>query len=414
MKKIFALIDCNNFFVSCERVFNPSLKGIPVVVLSNNDGCIVARSNEAKQLGFRMGEPVFKCRDLADFWGLKALSSNFSLYSDMSHRIMKILKNICPSVEEYSIDEAFLDITDMEIKDLVVWGKGVRDRIFRSTGIPVSVGIACTKTLSKVASRVAKKREDGVYWITEENRTEVLERTDVNDVWGIGFRWTKKLKKLGINTALDFAKRDGMWIRKRMNVVGWRTWAELNGQSVFSLENAILSHKSLAYTRSFREGLTTFEELRSRIVEFAYEATSRMRHENSLCSEIFVFARGNAHKPPCYFNSATIRMEVPTDSPLEIVREAGNSVGRIFKEGEVFKKAGVILSKIIPNTQGTWNMFRKQDSEKKELSFKAVDRLNMKMGGTVRLASSPLSKYSGKDNLSPCYTTSWNGLMKVS
>ncbi|MCK9368530.1 Y-family DNA polymerase [Candidatus Dojkabacteria bacterium] len=413
MKKVFALIDCNNFFVSCERAFNPKLKNIPVVVLSNNDGCMVARSNEARAVGLRMGEPIFECTDLIDFWGVVALSSNFSLYNDLSNRVMSILKTFCPDIEIYSIDEAFLDISNLALPSFLEFGKKIKEEIYKQTGIPVSIGISSSKTLAKIASHKAKK-ESGVFIIDEDNRKNVLEDLPVSEVWGIGRMSRKKLNKLGINFVSDLLKLDSKQIRNLMSVTGLRTYLELSGTSVYGLDEKIVEHKSLAYTRSFRKGIEDYDGLRKRVVRFAFEVSSRLRAQRSTCNQVTVFIRGNKHHKSFYFNSKTLKTEKPIFFSTEVVKYAIKALDQIYKDGEGYKKAGVILSGIFPMGSTPMTIFEDRNADiKKEKAQEVIDEINKKYEDMISVASSVFEKNTSKQMLSPEYTTSWSGLMRV-
>jgi DNA polymerase V len=411
MKKIFALIDCNNFFVSCERAFNPRLRGIPVVVLSNNDGCMVSRSKEAKEIGLRMGEPVWECADLMDFWGVIALSSNFELYSDLSNRVMNILRTFSPNIEVYSIDEAFLEISNLHISSHLEFGKSIKEEIYKQTGLPVSVGIGASKTLAKIACHKGKK-ENGVFVIGKDNREDVLKKLSISEIWGIGRMSRKKLMNFGVFTASDFLNLDQKLIRHAMGVSGVRTYLELLGTQIYDLDEKIIVHKSIAYTRSFTKGIDAYDSLRKKVVQFSFEASRRLRVQNSVCNKITVFIRGNKHHKEYYRNVKTLKTDKPIFFCQEVVKYALKAFDEIFKEGEIYKKVGVILSEILPMGSSTLSIFEHEDSSKMRVQ-KVVDQINGEYEDIISLASSVLEKNTSKQKLSPCYTTSWQELMRV-
>ena len=285
---MLALVDCNNFYVSCERIFNPSLEGIPVVVLSNNDGCIISRSNEAKALGFKMGEPVFKRRDLIEKHNVKVYSSNYALYGDISHRVMNTLRNYSPMVEIYSIDEAFLDLTGINT-NLTKFGQTIRNQILKNIGMPIGIGIGATKSLAKVANKIAKK-DRGVFAIeTENQRLWALENTHIEDVWGVGRRYAVLLKKHGVNTALDFTKLSTDWIRNHMTVVGHRLRDELLGKPCIAMETVMQPKKNNATTRAFGKKLSDIGYIREAVSAHATSCAAKLRRQKSVARFVTVF-----------------------------------------------------------------------------------------------------------------------------
>jgi DNA polymerase V len=297
---MYALVDCNNFYVSCERVFQPQLNSSPVVVLSNNDGCIISRSNEAKALGIPMGTPEFQVRDLIKQHNIRIFSSNYALYGDLSHRVMKILENYTPNVEVYSIDEAFLNFSGMTIPDFNAYGSEIQHRILKWLSIPIGIGFASTKALSKVANKIAKKfpeRTNGIYVIdTEEKRIKALKWTKIEDVWGIGFRLTKKMQAKNINTAYDFTlPHNEAFIRREMGVVGMRLKYELEGKSVLEMEEP-KTNKNIAVTRSFEKDISDFNELKERVVTFASVCSEKLRKQNSCCNTVILYLRKDKFK----------------------------------------------------------------------------------------------------------------------
>lgn len=352
-KHIYALVDCNNFYVSCERVFHASVQHTPVIVLSNNDGCIVARSNEAKKLGIKMGQPVFECEKLIRKHHIQVFSSNYSLYADMSARVMKVLAQFSPRLEVYSIDEAFLDFSALNIDDLTEFGRVMKARVLQFTGIPVSVGIANTKTLCKIANETVKKdaRYQGVLDLTtlsSAEMDEVLAHIATEDVWGIGYKYSLFLMNHGILHAKDLKYADEKWIRRHLTVVGERTVLELRGTACIPLEIQRPAKKGIMCSKSFGRDITRFEELEEAIATYTARAAEKLRSQDSLASSITVFIRTNTFKKdsPQYSNSFSLRIPYPTAFTPELIRYALNALKAMYRDGYHYKKAGVYLTKI--------------------------------------------------------------------
>jgi len=389
----FALVDCNNFYVSCERVFNPRLHKRPVVVLSNNDGCVVARSNEAKALGITMGVPLFKVRDLVNRHAVAVLSSNYVLYGDMSDRVMATLQEFTPEVETYSIDEAFMNLAGISGEPLVDLGARVKERVRRITGIPVSIGIAETKTLAKLANRISKKSEkaQGVLDLTASPyREAALERTPIEDLWGIGRRYAKLLKSRGIENALLFARADRRWVRRALTVVGARLQLELLGVNCLPLEVAPRPRKSLTCSRSFGEPVSTLGELKEAVALFMSRAYEKLRRERLAASVVTVFIHTNRFRSdePQYANAATHELLYPTDSAEELLRCALDAVENMYREGFRYKKAGVMLNNIVPSDHLTRRMFGQDSWERTRRISQAMDEVNRRFGrNTIRYGS---------------------------
>ncbi len=418
---MYALIDCNNFFVSCERVFRPDLNGKPVIVLSNNDGCIISRSNEAKAIGFPMGAPFFECKELLKKYPVTYFSANFSLYGDFSHRIMHLLAGFCPDIEVYSIDEAFLCFsnlqTDESYKNI---GLRIKEHILRCTGIPVSIGFAPTKTLAKVANHVAKKypqQTQNVHVIDhEEKRIKALKWIAVEDIWGIGRSHSRRLKAMNICKGIDFIKLSDSWIKAKMSVVGLRIKQELMGQSCLKSEE-IKDKKSISISFSFEKEIYDLSSLKERISAFASKSASKLRKQHSVCGMILVYIHSNFHKKstPLFYKHMYIKLPFKTNSTIEIVKYSKAALEKIYKEGNGIKKAGVILSDIIPDKVIDLNLFE-QRKEEHDALMKTVDLLNNKMGEfTVHLASHKQSlKFKTlQQHLSPRYTTRWADILKI-
>ena len=418
---MYALVDCNNFYVSCERVFQPQLNGKPVVVLSNNDGCIISRSNEAKALGIPMGAPEFQVRDLIKQHDIRVFSSNYALYGDLSHRVMKILENYTPNVEVYSIDEAFLNFSGMTILDLNVYGAEIQHRILKWLSIPIGIGFAPTKALSKVANKIAKKfpeRTNGVYVIdTEEKRIKALKWTKIEDVWGIGFRLTKKMQARNIKTAYDFTlPYNEAFIRKEMGVVGMCLKYELEGKSVLEMEEP-KAKKNIAVTRSFEKDITDFNELKERVVTFASVCSEKLRKQNSCCNVVTLYLR----KDPFNANGekySFYRMQTlsfPSNTSFSISQTAIMMLKDLYQEGTAYKKAGVMVSEIVPSSQRQFMLFDEENPKYQKL-MEVMDAVQAKTGERkLRLASQDLKRtWKMKQNhLSNRYTTNFNELIEV-
>jgi DNA polymerase V len=354
-RKIIALIDCNNFYVSCERVFNASLNTRPVIVLSNNDGCVVARSNEVKKLGVKMGQPVFEIAELVKEHNIHLFSSNYSLYADMSNRVMSVLSQFSPVLEAYSIDEAFLDLTHLNIPDVTNYGKVVKAKVLKHTGIPVSVGIATSKTLTKIASEIVKKNPEygGVLDLSscsEEVIDEHLSRVEISDVWGIGPQYTTFLTSYGITTARDLKNANENWIRKHLTVVGNRTVLELRGISCIPIATDFPAKKGIGRAKTFGKEVTSYSDLEESVATYIARAAEKLREQESVASSLTVFVRTNSFNKniPHYSNSISVRIPYPTSFTPELIKYALSGLKLIYIEGYKYKKAGVHITKIIP------------------------------------------------------------------
>lgn len=408
---MFALIDCNNFYASCERVFAPHLNGKPVVVLSNNDGCAIARSNEAKALGIPMGAPAFEFEQLFRKHKVHVFSANFSLYGNMSNRIMHILSTYSPEVEIYSIDEAFLKLKGFDYFNLQDYGCAIRKKVTQGTGIPISVGIAPTKALSKVANRIAKKytQTGGVYLIdTEEKRVKALKWLAIEDVWGIGRKYAARLKEQGVNTAYDFTQLSDACVQKQFSIVGLRLKRDLSGIPTLDLED-IQAKKNIATTRSFEKNITKIEDLKERIATFAVTCSEKLRKQKSCCKMLVVFLRTNGFRKdlPQYSRSSLIKLPFPSNSSIELVEFACIALESIFIAGYSYKKAGVIIMDFIPESQIQLSLFE-NSNPKHEGLMKAIDKLNNRFGQQkIRLSIQDQKRVwkMKQEKLSPQYTT---------
>lgn len=390
---MFALLDCNNFFVSCERVLDPSLQEVPVVVLSNNDGCVVSRSNEAKALGIPMGAPVFKYRDLFEQHGVKCFSAKFEYYNFKSQQVSEIASEFSPNFEIYSIDELFLDFHGFKYFNLDEYSQNIKNVILQKTKIPVSIGIAPTKTLAKVANRIAKKYPEkfqGVCTLdTSEKIEKALQWLEIGDVWGIGRRLGNKMKDAGVYKAADLLKKPEIWVRKLMGIHGVRMINELKG--IKQLELVSPSKKqSIATTRSFMEMISDKEMLRERVETFAFSCAEKLRKQNSCCKVISVFLQTNRFRKdlPEYKNGFSVVLPNPSSSSIVLSKAANAIFEAIYKDGFLYKKAGVMVSDFVPENQRLINIFE-EDVENKHLPImKAMDALNKKYGkNKIRLAS---------------------------
>ena len=395
-KKI-ALVDCNSFYVSCERLFNPKIRKKPVVVLSNNDGCIISRSNEAKALGIKMGEPYFKEKDIIVKNNVQVFSSNYSLYGDLSRRVMRTLKRFNCDMEVYSIDEAFLDLSnypDDKIEDV---GKEIRNIVLQWTGIPTSIGIAKTKTLSKVANHIAKKKQSGlVSLIGVENIDPILEKVEINDVWGVGKQLTKFYHQNGVYNAKQLKNKSNTWIKKNSNVLSSRTAMELRGISCIDLEKISTKRKSCVVSRSFGKRVENFQELKEAIAGYSLNASEKIRSESLIAKSITVFVRTSPFQSRFgyYSNSKTIDLPIATNNSIEIVKVALNALESIFKNGYRYQKAGIILSHLSEATNNK-NLFSSEKDEKINNLMKSIDTTNYKYGrSTLSLATAGVHKKS--------------------
>jgi DNA polymerase V len=390
-----ALVDCNSFYVSCERLFNPGIRKKPVVVLSNNDGCIISRSNEAKALGIKMGEPYFKAKDIIIKNKVEVFSSNYSLYGDLSRRVMRTLKRFNSEIEVYSIDEAFLDLSNFPDQDVEKIGKEIRETVLQWTGIPTSVGIAKTKTLSKIANHIAKKKISGVTsLIGIENIDPILEKIDINNVWGVGRQLTKFYQKNGIYNAKQLKNKSNTWIKKSSNVLGSRTAMELRGISCISLETTTAKRKSCVVSRSFGKRIETFQELKEAVTNYCLNASEKIRSESLVTKAITVFIRTSPFQRNLgyYSNTKTIDFPIATNNSIEIVKTAVSVLEKIFKNGYQYQKAGVMLTGL-RNDDGRKNLFSSENDEKINNLMRSIDNTNYRYGrSTLSLASAGVQK----------------------
>ena len=414
-----ALIDCNNFYASCERIFNPRLIGKPIVVLSNNDGCIITRSAEAKELGIKMGEPYFKAKKIIDKNNVKVFSSNYSLYGDISQRVMETLARFASDVEIYSIDEAFLGLNGFENYELSKYCQYIRRTIKQWVGIPVSIGVSTTKTLSKIANNLAKKNKeyDGVCILKSWfDINEALKLTSIEDVWGIGRRLSIFLKKYKINTAYDFTQLDKGWIRKNMGVVGEKTFLELCGVSCIELELIPSDKKSCCVSRSFSKPVEKIDDLEESISSYGTRVAEKIREEGLVAESMSIFVLTNYfnRKEKQYSNSIKLQLPYPTNNSIKIVKRALEGIKKIYRQGYRYKKAGVILYGLTKakQTRGLLDY----DRESSDSIMNTLDRINERYGSsTIRLASEGVDKSWSmrRESVSPCYTTRFDDLVEA-
>ena len=393
-KKI-ALVDCNSFYVSCERLFNPKIRKKPVVVLSNNDGCIISRSNEAKALGIKMGEPYFKAKNIIIKNDVQVFSSNYSLYGDLSRRVMRTLKRFNSQIEVYSIDEAFMDLSNFSDEDVERVGKEIRETVLQWTGIPTSIGIAKTKTLSKIANHIAKKKQSGVTsLIGIENLDPILEKIEINDVWGVGRQLTKFYQKNGIYNAKQLKNKSNTWIKKCSNVLSSRTAMELRGIPCINLETTQTKRKSCVVSRSFGKRIETFQELKEAVSNYCLNASEKIRSESLVAKAITVFVRTSPFQRDYgyYSNSKTIDFPIATNNSIETVKTAVAILESIFKNGYRYQKAGVMLTGLRED-DGRKNLFSSEKDEKINSLMRSIDSTNHRYGrSTLSLASAGVHK----------------------
>lgn len=416
-----ALLDCNNFYVSCERVFDASVKRKPVVVLSNNDGCVISRSDEAKEMGITMGAPLFKVINKLDDYDTAIFSSNYALYGDMSGRVMRLLNKFTPEIEVYSIDEAFLSLEPRK-HSLEKLGHSIREKMYKWTGIPVSIGIAETKVLAKIANKRAKKdelKEKGVLNLYRSDKTEsILKETLVQDIWGIGYRSALKLRQNNILNGWQLREMDNRFARKLLSVVGARIALELRGIKCIPFEFVQTKKHNISCTRSFGRAIMDYRELRGAVKYFLTRACEKLRKYNMSANAVTVLVSTDRFKPyPFeYHNSATYSAAYPTDSNLELQEMALKTFDKIFKEGFEYKGAGIILSGLIPTEKLTTRIFDDEKYQQHHKLMKAVDEINQRFGrDTVRVGIKQdeglwMMKQTRK---SQGYTTNWNELLTV-
>jgi DNA polymerase V len=417
--KIFALVDCNNFYASCERVFDPTLKKRAIVILSNNDGCIVARSNEAKSLGIPMGVPVFEQKAVIKKHNVAVFSSNYQLYGDMSKRVMDSLGLFTPDMEVYSIDEAFLRLDYLQPRNLFEYCKTIREKILQWTGIPVSIGIGPTKVLAKVANHVAKKQTDvGVYDIrSQHNQDAILKSMDIKKIWGVARRWSERLNSMGIYKASELRDASPSIIRKHLSVVGERILRELRGQSCIDLEN-IQPRKNIMSSKSFGKLLTKKEPIEEALSNYTARACEKLRKQNSRAQAVHVFVQTNGFRETDrqYNNSITHTLTTPTSDTRIIIEAAKFCLSRIYKHGYRYKKTGIMLLDLIPVSLEQKQLFVDFDHRQSDHLMSIVDRVNKEQGSDTLFFGAQGVNREWKmrcGSRSPRYTTQWDELLTV-
>lgn len=420
---MIALVDCNSFYASCEQVFRPDLQGKPVVVLSNNDGCVIAANKEAKALThIPMFEPVFKIKEILKANNVTCFSSNYTLYADLSQRVMDTLREFSPLVEEYSIDESFVDLSHYPPEKLDFIAKKIRDTVFKNTGIPVGVGVAKTKSLSKMANKFAKKvaENEGVYVVeTEEKRIKLLQFAKVKDIWGIGRKHTIRVENTGAKTAFDFVNLQVAWVRKELTVVGERLWRELNNVPCHSLIDLPKAKKGIGTAKSFGKKLTDYSLIEEATSFYVSEVADLLRQQKSAAGSIEVFLHTNSfsNADNQYRNKIIITLDTPTNSTIKLTKEALKGLRKIYKPGFRYKKVGVNLFNLIPENQVQMSLFNEEHkSESKKLTA-VIDHLNSKFGkNKVKLATVGNREKEWalvKEHRSPRFTTQWNELLTI-
>ena len=415
---MIALVDCNNFYASCERVFRPDLENKPIVVLSNNDGCVIARSNEAKKLGIKMGEPAFKKREIFERNKIKTFSTNFILYGDMSKRVMSILRNNSKEIEIYSIDEAFIECYN---EDLNTYGINLRKKVKQWTGIPVSVGIAETKVLAKIANHIAKKyRKSGVFILDSKEIIEkALKFTAIEEIWGIGRNHARRFKEYGINTAYDLTCIEESWIKRKFSIVVLRIAKELKGIKCLDIESQHKTKKNICTSRSFGNPTSDYNTIKAAISTFAVRCCEKLRKQKTSTSELRIFIYTNPFNPKHkqYYGTKKIKLERATNDNQIIVQEVIKGLQKIYKKGYIYKKAGVIVGNITQENQVQLNLFDQiRNREKYTKISKVIDRINSSMGrDKLRIATQGFDrKWKMKqEQLSQCYTTRIDEILTV-
>lgn len=411
----YFLIDCNQFYVSCEQVFNPKLRKKPVVVLSNNDGCVVARSKEAKALQIPMGAPAYQYADIFKAQKIHVLSSNYTLYGDMSQRVMQVLSRFSPEMEEYSIDEAFLRIAD---DDPVKLAKEIKRTVLKWTGIPVSIGVGPTKTLSKVANDVAKKG-DGIFTFTDSAQIDsILEKLDVEEIWGIGGQLGAALKKGGIESARAFKDASDEWIKKRFSVTLLRTAYELRGIPCLEWNELPVTRKSITCSRSFGGKVTKLKDLEEALASYTATAAEKLREEELFPTFLTVFLATSLFREQSYSNSWTLTLEEPTAYTPELTAKATQGLRKIYRPGYIYKKVGIVMGGFFPAGHYQPDLFHTDEKQKakQRRAMQAVDTLNQRFGdASVRFAKEGIEKRwkMKRGNVSPRFTTSWDELLKI-
>ena len=420
MNKIFALVDCNNFYTSCEKIFNPQLEGQAIIVLSNNDGCVIARSEEAKACGIAMGIPVFEIEDLIQENNVHVFSTNYALYGDISNRVMNILSEMVPEIEIYSIDEAFLDLSYLPLQSLTDFGKEIKETIFKWTGIPVSIGIGNTKTLAKLSNQIAKQSDEynGVLNLFEHTDTkELLKSTGVENVWGVGENYKKFFYRSNIYSAYTISISDENRIREHIGIPGQRLVLELRGISCYSLNENPEHKNEICFSRSFGHPLTTYNDLEQATISYVSKVGIKLRRQKLLAGNLLVFIMTNKYaKGPQYVNYKIIHLPVPGNYTPELIHYAIIALKKLYKTGYKYKKSGVIVSDFVPAHGIQTGLWDNKDRKKNKKLIDVIDKINEKAGiEKVKYAVQGDDKKwkMRQKKLSPHFTTKWSDILIV-
>lgn len=420
MRKVFALVDCNNFYTSCERIFAPALEGKPVIVLSNNDGCVIARSEEAKLLGIKMGEPVFKIPEIIEGNNVHVFSTNYALYGDISQRVMNTLAELVADTEIYSIDEAFLDLSEIPQKELIKFGKKIKETTRQWTGIPVSVGIGSTKTLAKVANHIAKTETDkeGVLFLSDDKKTDdYLKNVPVKEIWGVGEKYAQFFKNSKIFTAYDLKQSDENRIKEHLGVMGQRLILELRGIVCYPMDKNPETKKEICTSRSFGQPIHEYEELEQATMSYVGKVAQKLRKQKSLANSILIFIMTNTFADgPQYVNYKIIQLPVPTNQTAELIHYAVIALKKLYKKGYAYKKSGAIVSDVVPIKGLQTNLWDDIDRDKNKKLLEAIDNINLKAGiEQVKFAVQGTEEtwHMRQHHLSPHYTTKWEDILIV-
>ncbi len=417
---MIGLCDCNNFFVSCQRLFQPDLNGKPVAVLSGNDGCVIARSNEVKALGIKMGAPLFQVKHIVKKNNVTLFSANHHLYADISQRVMAILRAYTPAIEIYSIDEAFIDFSQFDTKTLKPQGEALAKKVTQCSGIPVSIGIAPTKTLAKIACKLCKtypKLNSCCLMYRPEDIEKVLKTTPIEDIWGIGRKSAKRLTDAGIITAYQFTQLSEAWVNRQLHLPGVRIWRELQGIPAIEFDSSHKPNQSISIGRSFAKDIYSLNELHSVIAKFSSSITKKLRMQGSCVTQITISLQTNHYRTdlPQHNECDTVEFFTPTDSTLDIAKAASTSLHKLFKEGYGYKKAGIACSGLVPKEQVLTSLFDEANQKKQHSLMQTIDKINSSYSqGGIRLAvESADTMNSNRHYISPCFTTKWSDLPKV-
>jgi DNA polymerase V len=418
--RIFALADCNNFYASCEKLFEPGLEDRPVVVLSNNDGCIIARSREARELGIKMGVPAFEIRPLLESNNVAVFSTNYALYGDMSQRVMTVLHQFTPHLEVYSIDEAFLDLTGIPVNNFLDYGNKIIKTVQQWTGIPVSIGVARTKTLAKLANDLAKDNQDSggvIELVNESDRDRILREVPVDQIWGIGPQHTQLLSSQGILTAYDLKQVNEKWIRSRMGVMGERTVMELRGIPCYPVDEHPVTKKGICTSRSFGHPIVSYDDLEQATMTYVAAVGEKLRKQRSVAQSLTVFVMTNKFaRGPHYVNGMTLLLPVATNHTAELIHHARIALKKMFRKGYLYKKSGIIANDVISSRSLQCALWDDVNREKQEMIMTVVDQINQKMGrGKIRYAIQGAGRQwkMRQEKLSGRYTTDWEELLVI-